>query len=146
MIGIDPGVKGGMAYDLGYGPQVVAWGGIAKMHDELKQYLAVLPLEVTPTACLEHVTSSPIMGKRACFTFGHNFGQWETLLFCLKIRSELVKPQTWQRGIPGLAGAGDMRKRALKAHAARLFPDIKVTAATQDALLILNYAMDKKNG
>lgn len=128
-----------MAYDIGQGAEVVAWGGIAKMQDELKSVLVccVDP----PIAILEHVTSSPIMGKRACFTFGHNFGQWETLLFCHGIRTELVKPQTWQRGIPGL-GASD-RKKALKAHAARLFPTIKVTGWAQDALLILNYAQQK---
>ena len=138
-------MKGGLAYDIGYGTQVGAWGGIAKMHEEVENVCGVLLLDgIDPIAYLEHVTASPIMGKRSAFTFGHNFGQWETLLYCLNVRVELVKPQMWQRGIPGLSGSD--RKRALKAHAARLYPNLRVTGATQDALLILDYAKRINHG
>ena len=140
LFGVDPGVSGGVAYEIGGRVTAVPWRGMGGMYHSLKEVLSQVPSSDEPVAYLEHVTSSPIMGKKACFTFGHNFGQWETLLFCLKIRTEMVKPQTWQREIPGLSGAGAVRKKALKNHAARLFPGERVTAATQDAFLILNYA------
>ena len=146
MIAVDPGVKGGMAYDVGSGPILTSWGGVAKMYEELETVLTVMktPPNTAPVAYVEHVTASPIMGRKAAFTFGHNFGQLETLFFALNVRVELIKPQVWQRGIPGLGGS--TRKRALKAHATRLYPDLKVTAATQDALLILDYAKRTYDG
>ena len=142
MIAVDPGVKGAMAYDVGNGPVATVWGGVDKMHDELTTALSVLLLQSKqPTVYLEHVTSSPIMSKKSAFTFGHNFGQWETLFYCFNVRVELVKPQMWQRGIPGLAGkTGNVRKLALKAQAVRLFPQLRITKDNADALLILNYA------
>ena len=140
LIGVDPGVTGAIAYEIEGCTTAVPWNDVSDMYYLLKGVLSQVPSSDEPVAYLEHVTASPIMGKKACFTFGHNFGQWETLLFCLKIRTELVKPQTWQRSIPGLTGTGAVRKKALKNHAARLFPGERVTAATQDALLILNYA------
>ncbi len=142
--GVDPGVSGALAYDIQGCTTAVPWRDLGDMYYLLKGVLSKIPSSDEPVAYLEHVTASPIMGKKACFTFGHNFGQWETLLFCLKVRTEMVKPQTWQRGIPGLSGAGAVRKKALKNHASRLYPGERVTAATQDALLILNYA--QKNG
>ena len=146
MLAIDPGIGGALAYDVGEGAVTVNWSGLSDMHDKLVDLVSAMLLQAPiPTAYLEQVSSSPIMGKKACFTFGHNFGQWETVLYCLNVRSILVKPQTWQRGIPGLAGKTDkLRKRALKEHAARLFPHIRVTGANQDALLILNYAMERE--
>ena len=145
MIAVDPGVSGAMAYDVGNGPTVVPWGDVAQMHHELAQVLQVLLLEKNPpTAYMEDVSASPIMSKKGAFTFGHNFGQWETLFYCFNVRLELIKPQTWQKGIKGISGTtGPARKRALKAHAARLFPQFRVTEKTQDALLILNYVKSK---
>jgi hypothetical protein len=56
----------------------------------------------------------------------------------------MVRPQTWQKNL----GIGTSRtcasktewKNKLKALAQRKFPDAKVTLATADALLILDYA------
>jgi len=55
-----------------------------------------------------------------------------------------VRPQVWQKGLSGLKGlVSSKRKGALKNHAKRLFPKLKVTLATADALLILNYHINK---
>ena len=71
MIAVDPGVKRGMAYDVGSGPILTSWGGVAKMYEELETVLTVMkpPPNTAPVAYVEHVTASPIMGRKAAFTF-----------------------------------------------------------------------------
>ena len=45
-----------------------------------------------------------------------------------------------QKGIPGLQGVkGADRKRAMKEHASRLYPNSKITLKTADALLIADF-------
>lgn len=144
ILAIDPGVAGGIAWQKEWDePGAAKWTSIGDMRDLIRGLLSSVPVKEETVAYLEHVTASPIMGKKACFTFGHNFGQWETLLYCLGVKTVLLKPQSWQRLIPNLSGkTGSARKKALKAHAERLYPRMKVTAANQDALLILNYVKE----
>ena len=113
IIAIDPGVNGGMAYYDPAGAVVASkWTVLGDVHDRLETACA---LADSPVAYLEHVTSSPIMGKKACFTFGHNFGQWEALLYSLRIKTILIKPQVWQKDIPNLSGKqGAARKKHSK--------------------------------
>lgn len=80
------------------------------------------------------------------FNFGDGFGFIRGLLSAYRIKLVLVRPQTWQRGIPGLKGEQPQRKRALKEHAARLFPALSPTLATADALCILHYAEAMESG
>jgi hypothetical protein len=58
----------------------------------------------------------------------------------LYIRTELITPQKWQKKL-GLGTSKGLTptqwKNKLKAEAQRLFPDIRVTLKTADALLIL---------
>ena len=74
------------------------------------------------------------------FNFGRNFGFLLGTLAGLYIRTELITPQKWQKAL-GLGTSKGMKptewKNKLKAEAPRLFPDIKVTLKTADALLIL---------
>lgn len=146
IIAIDPGVNGGMAWDSS-GASCVKWTTLGDMYSRLYQ-LSQAPSQLSGgcVAYLEHVTSSPIMGKKACFTFGENFGEWKAMLYAAGIPTRLIKPQTWQRNIPGLSGKqGTARKKVLKEHAQQLFPNIKVTSMVQDALILLNYAKDDYN-
>ncbi len=105
----------------------------------------------------------------AMFNFGRGFGNLEGFLIAHGIVFELVRPQRWQKGVglnfpPVHKGAYDptmshsekvaekkrvtnlnsARKRdnknRMKEMAQRLYPEIKVTLATADALLILHYA------
>src|SRR5690606_26138113 len=75
------------------------------------------------------------------FAFGDGYGYMRGLITAYHIPLHLVRPQTWQKGIPGLAGnEKPQRKRALKEHAGRLFPSLKgVTLKTCDALLIAEW-------
>jgi len=60
------------------------------------------------------------------------------------VRVELVRPQKWQKAL-GLGSASGCAsktewKNKLKAAAQRLYPHLKPTLATADALLILDFA------
>jgi hypothetical protein len=76
------------------------------------------------------------------FKFGQNFGYWLGLLAALEVRTVLVRPQTWQRGLAGSSLKGPERKRALRDEAARRFAaaGVRVTLDNCDALLLLDYA------
>jgi len=100
---------------------------------------------------IEKVHSSPQMGVKSAFTFGDNFGAWnEFIRGSLVANKVLVPPQVWQKTYPHLQGIqGNPRKKMLKLLAEESHPDIKLTLATCDAILIHDYAQrieDNKNG
>lgn len=80
------------------------------------------------------------------FTFGQSYGQLEGALAGFKIRTVEVVPQVWQRGVPGRKGTYAERKRALRDHAEKLFPNLVVTSSNADALGLLHYARYKETG
>lgn len=137
VLAIDPGVSGGMAaWCDGQFAEPIAFAGEA----EALAWLRHFHPDFT-AAWMEDVHSSPQMGVRSAFTFGRNVGFWTGALAALGFPLRQVKPQVWQRGIPGISGKqGPERKAALKAEAARRFPKFKVTAATADALLLADWA------
>jgi len=85
----------------------------------------------------------------AMFKFGRNFGFILGVLQCSGFRIELVRPQKWQKHF-GLGGKKDSSttewKNKLKSKAQQLFPSIKVTLKTSDALLILAYGQHCEGG
>ena len=137
ILAIDPGISGGMVSvtaDCFAVP--IAFTGEA---DALRWLRSFDPNFTT--AWMEDVHSSPQMGVRSAFTFGRNVGFWIGAIGACAIPLRSVKPQQWQRGIPGLSGKqGTLRKNALKAEAARRFPQFKVSLATADALLLADWA------
>lgn len=145
IIGIDPGKNGGLAVLF---EDARVWtcrlsGGEADTIDTLRS-LATAEDDVRVTAYLELVGG--YIGKKqpgsAMFRFGENYGFLRGVLQALGIPTELVRPQQWQKGLGGLKGIeGQARKRALRDHAARLFPNAHVTLSTADALLIARYGM-----
>jgi hypothetical protein len=91
------------------------------------------------------IAGNPAPGS-AMFNFGRGYGYILGALAALKIPTNLIRPQVWQAGIPGVRGIKEkaQRKRALKEHAYRLFPTAKITLATADALCIAEYARTKE--
>ena len=75
------------------------------------------------------------------FVFGCAYGFVMGVLRALDIETRLVLPQVWQRGIPGRKGTYNDRKKALHAHAKRLFPQLDIRREEADALGILHYAL-----
>ena len=79
----------------------------------------------------------------AMFNFGRNFGYILGICQALAFTVELIRPQTWQKAYPTRTTKtqnATQHKRELKDHATRLFPTLKPTLATADALLILHHA------
>jgi hypothetical protein len=74
------------------------------------------------------------------FTLGYNYGFEVGVLRTSGLPVTLIRPQKWQAPFSDLRGKkGHPRKKLLKEHALRLYPDLKVTLATADALLILDH-------
>jgi hypothetical protein len=139
-IGIDPGASGGLAVLLQEPPFAVAVPMPATGRD-LCDWLR----EHAPgaTAVIEkvggYVAGNPAPGS-AMFRFGFSAGLLHGVLTALAIPFEEVTPQRWQQ----LLGIGTRRpteskgqwKTRLKGIAQRRFPNVKVTLATADALLL----------
>lgn len=140
ILGIDPGVS----------------GGVAKLSPDLKIVDALAFSRATPTeiknlilaskkyikkAYIEQVHSMPLQGVRSVFTFGQNYGWWQGLLIGLEIPHERVYPLKWQTALSCRTG-GD--KNISKARAQELFPKMKITHAIADALLIAEYGRRKE--
>ena len=146
-LNIDPGGKGGYA---------VCYGGLKEitLHnlDTVSDFLEhILELEEISNGFLQAVLEDvpPYAGKNipsyTSFKLGKNCGQIEGILRARQIPIHLISPRKWQAGFSGLKGlSGTARKRALKDHAHRLYPTLKPTLRTADALLMAHYFFTHK--
>ena len=135
-IGIDPGQSGGIAI-LADGKE--PWA--CKMPEtERDIYDTILGLrswsDRTAKAALESVHSMPGQGVASSFKFGRGYGGLRMALIASGIPFLDVTPQMWQKAIGCLTG-GD--KNVSKAKAQQLFPALKISHATADALLIAEW-------
>lgn len=130
VIGIDPGKSGGVAW-IRDGRACVE-----RMPETLADLWELVRDIGGGRAYVEQVASSPQMGVKSAFTFGNGFGHLEMALTAAGIPFERVRPQTWQKAL-GCLTKGD--KNVTKRRAQELFPELKITHATADALLIARY-------
>jgi len=140
IIGIDPGKNGAIAW-INDGkpcvekmPETLAdlWEVICDIADTIPSSTKHLDCK----AYIEQVHSSPQMGVKSAFTFGQGFGHLEMAITAAGIPFERVSPQKWQKAL-GCSTGGD--KNVSKRKAQELFPAMKCTHATSDALLIAEY-------
>lgn len=138
IIGIDPGVNGGIAvYSLSRNKVIE----VIKMPETYADLYAILKLySINSTAVFEKVGSRP--GQAGMFTFGKGVGHIEMALYALKIPTDTPTPQTWQKifnvGVRGKKSEREWKNK-LKTKAQQLFPNQKVTLWSADALLIMEY-------
>ncbi len=138
-IGIDPGIKGGIAfmYDDDYHVKNTP-NTVQEMAQTLIAIKDIAPN--TPTyCCIEAVHSMPGNSGRSMFTFGTNYGQWLGILATLKIPHVLVTPHKWMSWYGSRPKNRKDRKNHLKNLAQQRFPNAKITLGTADAMLIANY-------
>lgn len=142
IIAIDPGKNGGIAiFDI----QQQQLSQLIKMPDTPTDILNFLSVYNTNSVCyLEKVGGLPGMGGSAMFNFGKGYGHIEMALLANKIKTVTVTPQQWQKtlqlGTKGNKSTTEWKNK-LKAKAQQLYPQVdKITLATSDALLILEYA------
>lgn len=134
LIGVDPGKNGGIAA-LSHDGEVHLAAKMPPTHRDL--WNLIKPYGGELNFCyLEKVHSMPGQGVKSTFTFGEGFGALQMALTAAGIPFELVTPNKWQKAM-GCQTKGD--KNVSKAAAQRLFPNIKITHAIADALLIAEY-------
>jgi len=143
----DPGAKGGYAICYG-GLKEITLHNLDSFSDLLEH---ILELEEIHKGFLQAVVEDvpAFAGKDipsfTSFKLGKSCGQLEGLLRARLIPVHLLSPRKWQAGFTGLKGlSGTIRKRALKDHAHRLYPTLKPTLRTADALLMAHYFFTHK--
>lgn len=140
-IGIDPGGAGGLAL-VAPGCEPVAVRMPETERDIVDQLEAWLDAGrgMPARAAIEHVWSTP--GQGGAFKFGKSVGTLLGILTALRIPFDQVLPRTWQKamGVAYPPGSTDTEKKNItKRRAQQLFPELTITHATADALLIAYY-------
>ena len=138
-IGIDPGIKGGVAfiYNDSYFVKPTP-NTVSEMADELITLKQMGP-SLAMYCAVESQHSFPGNSARSMFTFGCNYGQWLGILATLKIPYIQVTPYAWMKHYPKAPKIKKDRKNYYKHLAQQRFPDVDITLATSDAMLIANY-------
>jgi len=93
-------------------------------------------------ACIEEVNAMPGQGVSSTFKFGQSYGSLLMLLSAAKIPFTKVRPAIWCKDL-GLkkkpAESNTDWKNRHKQLAQEMFPDVKISHAVADALLIAEY-------
>lgn len=142
-LGIDPGVSGGLAWIDETGSTLEAVKMPATQGDVLLCVHHVTTRSHQVRACIEKVNAGVFnkpgqrMGVTSAFTFGRQVERVQMAVMAHGIPFDEVLPAQWQL-VMGCRTRGD--KNVSKARAQQLFPSVKVTHATADALLLAEYA------
>lgn len=147
ILGIDPGANGAM---------VALQEGKLLCHNNkdddqgcwqwISQWIEVDTFAVIETQT-PRPTFVPSLGKATilastCQLYG-NYHALRTMLICANISFEGCPPKQWQKALSlgsRIKGQSDNQwKNVLKSAAIAMFPDVKVTLANADALLIAAY-------
>lgn len=162
VIGIDPGKNGGIAMldQDGQPIEVVKMPETPKdLLDCLSNLLMVgdaMSDNASFVCYIEKVGGIPGQGASSAFSFGKGCGHLEMALLALKLSTNEVTPQKWQKGYQvgsssitkSSAAEKKEHKNKLKAKSQSLFPQLgkKITNATCDALLIAEYGRKQEVG
>ena len=148
LIGIDPGLAGGIAVleddTLHTYKMPETYADIFITLKELKENFNV------NKAVLEKVGAGmPGQSSKATATFARHNGHLEMALYALGIQTEEVTPQKWQKFYSNQIGSSKGLtktewKNKLKGLAQRLYPKTKVTLNTADAILLAHYGKSKE--
>jgi hypothetical protein len=156
IIAIDPGANGG-----------IAWMGKYKMIHQMKLPCEKQDIKNTFKSFKSMVNEEDLLcvvedvgfhrqgnNAMASVKFGKHVERIETMLFCLDIPQRSVPPKEWQKvvptSLPKLPRKATKkqrqdhkrdRKNEIKAQMQALYPHLKVTLATADALGILTWAL-----
>ncbi len=151
-IGIDPGASGGIAclvFDHCSDSRVLAAKPMPKTDKDIVDFLQFIKTQGVCFAVLEKVHSMPGQGVASTFKFGTSYGKLRMALVACEIPFEEASPQKWQKRIGCLVktkkGSPKLtkteKKNVNKAKAQELFPELEITHATADALLLAEYCL-----
>lgn len=138
VLGVDPGVRGGMALLRADGTIASVWVFRPEdVEDEVvsavQDAVALLRAYNSRECFFERVAYMPGDGGQGSFTFGAINGLLRGALLALGVRPRYVYPQAWQAEMECLSGGS---KNVTKLRAKQLFPGERVTHGSADALLI----------
>jgi len=151
-LGIDPGESGAavLLYDGStYSPSEVQVDKIftfkGQSIDEVVAAIEAMGCRhisrIGSVSCaLEQLHAYPKRGSIGNFKLGRHYGMLQASLTAFGIDFVEVTPQKWQKALGCLTGGN---KNVTKKKAQELFPDVKVTHAIADALLLAEYARRK---
>jgi crossover junction endodeoxyribonuclease RuvC len=132
-IGLDPGASGAIACFIEDDIEVIK---LTETEHDVAEWLHLHAGVGKSFALIEKVHAMPKQGVTSMFKFGQSYGFLRGLLRAYAIPFEEVTPQKWQKAM-GCLSKGD--KNVTKSRAQALFPKLKITHATADALLIAEY-------
>ena len=163
IIGIDPGKNGGIVM-LDEDGEVMSCAKMPETPLDLYNHLVGLTVHAALYGSqmsnpmvyvyIEKVGGIPGQGASSAFSFGRGCGHLEMALLALKLRTNYITPQKWQKmyqvGSSSITKSTAAEKKEhklkLKAKAQLLFPNAKVTNATCDALLIAEFGRKQEIG
>jgi crossover junction endodeoxyribonuclease RuvC len=145
IIGIDPGADGALAA-IRDGKQMI-YRFKNQSEREICRSVSSFMLDDC-RVFLEKVHAAPGQGVSSMFNFGTGYGFLRGVLTACGLPFEDVPPQAWQQklGIGKKYESPAARKRAHKALAERLFPQLDINLSNCDALLIAEYGYRVMNG
>ena len=149
-VGIDPGASGSIAEFRFFVDTVFVAIPMPKTESDIfhaLRFARTIPSE--SFAVIEAVHSFPGQGVASSFKFGMSYGGLRMALVAAKIPFEAVTPQRWQKAMGIVSKKSETKtqhKNRLKARCQELFPELEVTLATCDAVLLAEYARRLKNG
>ena len=123
IIGIDPGLKGGIAFlsAKGAGASVMP---VAGKEIDGRALAAALDLSRPDVVIIEKVASRPGQGVASMFRFGQGYGVIIGVCEALGIPYRLVTPQAWKKTV--LAGTAKDKDAAIS-FVRRAYPDIDLS-------------------
>lgn len=155
VLGVDPGVHGGLALLRADGTIAAVWtlnpameewevveivkdaSSLLKAYDSVACYFEKVGyIGGGGPRCSKCGKRTGGDGGQGAFTFGRISGGLAFALLALGIRPLYVYPQAWQAAMGCLSGGN---KNVTKRRAAELFPGEKVTHASADALLVAEF-------
>lgn len=140
IVAIDPGASGGFA--ISHGDMIAAFKmpeGMAEQLDTIKKIKEDYPdAKVTMEKVGGYMPGNS--GPAAC-KFARHCGTLEAGLYLAGLPTVQVSPGVWQKKLGTFDKEKAVRKNQIKELMARMYPHLKVTLLTADALGILTYAM-----
>lgn len=142
VMGIDPGVSGGIAVRGNSLPNGLLVFKMPETPADIVELIRDLCEKYEINHCyLERAQAMRSrdgrkQGVSSAFNYGTSFGALIGILAAWGAPYTLIRPVDWQRALKCLSG-GD--KRVTKRRAQELFPKTKLTHATADAALIAEY-------
>ena len=141
---IDPGFSGGIAYIDREGDThaVPMPDGMTAQADLIREIAANNP----GIECVIEKVGAYVKGNSgpAAATFAMHVGSLNAMLYCFGIPTTQVSPQKWMKALGPFPTDKKARKNAIKEKMARMYPHLKVTLKTADALGIYSYAIGVK--